>query len=113
MIPPGHQILFDCKINSFSIKQRWNTEDHLVATPTSYVEQVDKFKSIFIDACKIRMRSDVPVATSLSGGLDSSSVCSVVNFISVNINNSLERFSKHPYSPFIFALTGHSESKKL
>jgi asparagine synthase (glutamine-hydrolysing) len=113
MIPPGHQILFDCKINSFSIKQWWNTEDHLVATPTSYVEQADKFKSIFIDACKIRMRSDVPVATSLSGGLDSSSVCSVVNFISVNINNSLERFSKHPYSTFIFDLTGHSEYKKL
>jgi len=37
-------------------------------------QQVKKFKEIFIDAVKIRLQADVDVATSLSGGLDSSSI---------------------------------------
>jgi asparagine synthase (glutamine-hydrolysing) len=58
-----------------SAKRRWwNTLDHLETVPASYDEQVERYRELFLDACRIRMRSDVPIGTALSGGLDSSSI---------------------------------------
>ena len=56
----------------------WNTLEHLERPPSSYPQQVERFRELFFDACNIRMRSDVPLATALSGGLDSSSVLSAM-----------------------------------
>jgi asparagine synthase (glutamine-hydrolysing) len=56
------------------IRRWWNTLDHLETPPQTYDEQVDRFRELFLDACRIRMRSDVPIGTALSGGLDSSSI---------------------------------------
>lgn len=52
----------------------WDTISNLVDVPTNYDDQVDEFRRLFIDACKLRMRSDVQIGTALSGGLDSSCV---------------------------------------
>ena len=56
----------------------WNTLDHLVQVPGRYEEQVERFRELFLDACRLRMRSDVPVGTALSGGLDSSATISAL-----------------------------------
>ena len=64
-----------------SITRWWNTREHLVQVPVSFNEQVEKFREIFFDACRIRMRSDVSIGTSLSGGMDSSSVLATINKI--------------------------------
>lgn len=52
----------------------WNTLDHLEAVPIAYEDQVGRYRELFLDSCRIRMRSDVPIGTALSGGLDSSSI---------------------------------------
>lgn len=52
----------------------WKTVDHLPFIPHSELEQTEQFSSLFRDAVALRMRSDVPIGTCLSGGFDSSAV---------------------------------------
>ncbi len=56
---------------------------------------IDEFNHIFLEAMSLHLRSDVPVATTLSGGMDSSSVTAVAN----SVNDSpytLQAFSVIP-----------------
>lgn len=64
-----------------NIRRWWHTLDHLPNVPNKYEDQVAQYRELFLDACRIRMRSDVPIGTALSGGLDSSSVLSSMSFI--------------------------------
>jgi asparagine synthase (glutamine-hydrolysing) len=50
-----------------------------VNTPNDLREQSDYFRVLLADACKLRLRSDVPIGTCLSGGLDSGSITSLIN----------------------------------
>jgi asparagine synthase (glutamine-hydrolysing) len=57
-----------------SVTRWWRTVDHLPELPSTDVGQVDRFGEIFRDAVNLRMRSDVPIGTCLSGGFDSSAI---------------------------------------
>lgn len=75
-----------------TISRYWNTLDHLVQVPKTYEEQVEYMRELFLDACKLRMRSDVTIGTALSGGLDSSAtICAMAhlarNDSDVRMNN--------------------------
>ena len=48
-------------------------------TNLSERDAAEQFADVFQDSVRIRLRSDVPVGTSLSGGLDSSSVACVIH----------------------------------
>lgn len=77
---PGHSLLVS-RDGQVSIKKWWDTSAHIPTIPTSYSEQVDEFRSLFLDAVRIRMRSDVAIGTCLSGGIDSSAVACAMNYI--------------------------------
>lgn len=64
--------------DKLSLNRYWCTLDNIVQVPTSYGEQIEQFRELFVDACRLRMRSDVPIGTALSGGLDSSATISTV-----------------------------------
>ncbi|MEO7489641.1 MAG: asparagine synthase (glutamine-hydrolyzing) [Ferruginibacter sp.] len=49
------------------------------AQPISANEAIEKFRELFSLSVRHRLRSDVPVGTSLSGGLDSSSILAMIN----------------------------------
>jgi asparagine synthase (glutamine-hydrolysing) len=57
-----------------AIHRWWRTIDHLPTTPTTEPERIERFRELFQDAVALRMRSDVPIGTCLSGGFDSSAV---------------------------------------
>jgi asparagine synthase (glutamine-hydrolysing) len=56
------------------IRRWWCTLDHLPSVPATEAERVERFGELFRDAVALRMRSDVPIGTCLSGGFDSSAV---------------------------------------
>ncbi|HLC49301.1 MAG TPA: asparagine synthase (glutamine-hydrolyzing) [Candidatus Andersenbacteria bacterium] len=58
------------KSGAISKTRWWQTSSH--------IHSEGNFKDLFTAACDIRLRSDVPVATSLSGGLDSSSIAATI-----------------------------------
>lgn len=74
-LPPGHFLLASDR--GLEIRRYWDLdyprEDSPAReqTPESLIEE---FKARLDEAVKLRLRSDVPVAFSLSGGLDSSAV---------------------------------------
>ncbi|MDQ2104242.1 asparagine synthase (glutamine-hydrolyzing) [Azospirillum isscasi] len=78
-LPAGHCLTLQAG-GSPRLERWWNTLDHLPATPLRYEEQREQVRALFLDACRIRLRSDVPVATALSGGIDSSAVhCAIAH----------------------------------
>lgn len=109
LLQPGHQININNK--NITKKKWWSTIDHLVDIPKKYDDQVAHFKELFFESCKLRLRSDVPIAASLSGGLDSSSVCSVTEEIRKNPKNIL-RHSERQFNVFICEFSGDQSSEK-
>jgi asparagine synthase (glutamine-hydrolysing) len=76
-LPPGHAMLVEAN-GHIQITAWWNTLDHLPQPGASLDEQSEEFRALFFDSCRLRLRSDVPLATALSGGLDSSAAaCSL------------------------------------
>jgi asparagine synthase (glutamine-hydrolysing) len=82
-LPAGHAMLVSAD-GRVRLTRWWNTLDHLPRTPTKLEQQVGEFQDILFDACRVRLRSDVPLATSLSGGLDSSAIACSISEINRN-----------------------------
>ena len=94
--PAGHNAVF--KDGQLRVRRYWNTLDHLLDIPTDHGGQVEMFRELFIDACRLRMRSDVPIGTSLSGGLDSSAVlCAMHDIASRGDGEAYQRDWQHAY----------------
>lgn len=95
-LPAGHSM--KVKGGAYVIKRWWNTLDHLVDVPKTYEEQVEEFRRLFLDACKLRMRSDVTIGTALSGGLDSSStICSMAHLSGIKADERMNNDWQHAY----------------
>lgn len=59
--------------DNFRLTQWWNPESYLIDSPIDDIQTIQrKIHEILISAVDLRMRSDVPVGSCLSGGLDSS-----------------------------------------
>jgi asparagine synthase (glutamine-hydrolysing) len=86
-LPPGHCL----EVSRERARQWrwWNTLDHLVTVPPDLDEQAEQFRQLLYDSCALRLRADVPIASSLSGGLDSSSV--VCTLAAVGQHGGIER----------------------
>lgn len=57
-----------------TIRRWWRTVDHLPEIPKTEDDRVARFGELFRSAVALRMRSDVPIGTCLSGGFDSTAV---------------------------------------
>ena len=105
-LPPGHYAIY--KDGKFQSYRWWNTLDHLEDVSNNYEEQVEKWREIFLDAVKIRMRSDVRIGTALSGGLDSSAIFSSMSYLASNEKKRQERQSQDWQNGFCSHYPGSS-----
>jgi len=76
-VPGGHYLTIAAN-GDMRLERWWDTALHLPQVPVRYEDQVDGFRELFLDAVRLRLRSDVPVGTCLSGGMDSSSVAAAM-----------------------------------
>jgi len=83
---PGHYMLI-AKDELCKQKRWWNTLDNLQKVPVKYEEQVEQFKELLVNSMQLRLRSDVPVATALSGGVDSTAVFCTLNYMMKHTEN--------------------------
>jgi len=72
-LPGGHCMKVDAD-GRITIRRWWDPLTRQADIPSGLKGQAQRFREIFFDSCRLRLRSDVAIATSLSGGLDSSAV---------------------------------------
>ena len=67
------------------IEKYWDLDLDNIQKNISDEDAIEHFNQLFTDSVKRRLRSDVPIGTSLSGGLDSSSIVATANqFLTTN-----------------------------
>ncbi len=73
VLPPAHYAIYEIGIDKLRLARYWdypaNTDEALRAE-----DAVAQFDALLTDAVRLRLRSDVPVGLTLSGGLDSTGV---------------------------------------
>jgi asparagine synthase (glutamine-hydrolysing) len=109
-ILPGHFVLFK-KGKDFTQKRWFHISDHdKQEIPKTQEEQAERFYELFRDACRLRLISDVPVGTALSGGLDSTAVYSTV--YDILKNESLGRVNEDSQRAFSAVFPGLQQDER-
>ena len=80
-LPPGNYMQIDLQKRTKTEKEYWNLKT-VELKDISYKEAKKQLHDLLIDAVRIRLQSDVPIGTFLSGGIDSALVSAIASRIS-------------------------------
>jgi asparagine synthase (glutamine-hydrolysing) len=86
-ILPGHYLIYDLKDHMLENK-KWYDIPVQAQSNMDFEKGRDRFLELFIDAIRLRLRSDVEVGSCLSGGIDSSSIVCVLDKFLLKKNRS-------------------------
>jgi asparagine synthase (glutamine-hydrolysing) len=75
-LPASHYLVLDDQMRG-TPQRYWRPTSAVV--PSSGKAAVERLRELLFDSIRLRLRSDVPVGSSLSGGLDSSSIVATIN----------------------------------
>ena len=76
-LPPGHILAIEQGREVLSRYWDWTYPEVSAAVP-SFEQSAEQLRDLLVDAIRMQLRSDVPVAAYLSGGLDSSGIVSLI-----------------------------------
>lgn len=91
-LPPAHYLILNAVSGQLTIESYWDI-DKQVQIKISEEEAIEKLDQLFSLSVFRRLRSDVPVGSSLSGGLDSSTILYYLNQHKRNAGSQYKTFS--------------------
>ncbi|MDK2742982.1 MAG: asparagine synthase (glutamine-hydrolyzing) [Nitrospira sp. BO4] len=97
-LPPGHALMWR-QGEGLRIWRYWDlhVNDDFQVAPEHKARLVKEFRQLFEETVSLHLRSDVPVGTCLSGGLDSSTIVCVVN-LELHRRGLRHKHSQHTFS---------------
>jgi asparagine synthase (glutamine-hydrolysing) len=99
---PGHYLIASAE--GIAVRRWWDLKDFTGSLDLSREEVRNRIRELFTDSIRLRMRSDVPVGSYLSGGLDSSLVTAAaarqtdIPFSTFAVGFSDTEFNELPYA---------------
>jgi asparagine synthase (glutamine-hydrolysing) len=91
-LPAASFLKYRAVNNQLEIDNYWDIEAEKENKKITDAEAIEQFSFLFQRSIKRRLRSDVPVGTSLSGGLDSSSIIATLHLLT-DQSSQLKAFS--------------------
>ncbi|MCX6318174.1 MAG: asparagine synthase (glutamine-hydrolyzing) [Bacteroidetes bacterium] len=85
-LPPASVLKFSSIYFQYSVQTYWEI-DPAAQQSLREEEVMDQFRNLLTTSVKRRMRSDVPIGTSLSGGLDSSAITAIAHTLQAESNS--------------------------
>lgn len=76
----GHNLIYSLEDNTYKV-EKWYELYHVKEKKRSLRENTILFRNKFENSIRLRLRSDVPIGFCLSGGLDSSAIVCMTNYI--------------------------------
>ncbi len=106
-LPAASTLYFTPATKELIIEKYWEVDANFQNTKIADGEAIEKFQSLFTTSVKRRLRSDVAVGTSLSGGLDSSSVVATL----IPLTAHLPKTSGMPLEVFTASFPGFEKDE--
>ncbi|MCI0691263.1 asparagine synthase (glutamine-hydrolyzing) [candidate division KSB1 bacterium] len=95
-LAPAHCLKIGARATTLTPKRYWDIIPEALATKYDYARPENTFLNLLRDAVRLRLRSDVPVGTCLSGGLDSSAIVTLASKMLPHAINSFSSIYSHP-----------------
>jgi asparagine synthase (glutamine-hydrolysing) len=92
ILPPGHILKIDLENFKISKHRWWRSIDNLPRVDLNYEKSKKTINELLYDSTRIRLISDAKISTSLSGGVDSGIIFSILNKYSDDNNLNLDPF---------------------
>jgi len=91
-LEPAHYLIIDADLK-ITKKRYWDLDLSKSDNKISVDDAASKFYDLLLKSVEIRLRSDVPVGSSLSGGLDSSTIVCLIDQLNSNSTIKQKTFS--------------------
>lgn len=91
-LPPAHFLIYDALKDNYTLEHYWNI-DKQAQVKISEDAAIKTFDTFLYTSVSRRLRSDVPIGASISGGLDSSSIVSYIHDILGQGTTKMKTFS--------------------
>ena len=84
-LPAGHQLVYQLKSHTYTISKWYDIDQVKVNNKIGFEEATLIFKDLFTESMLLHLNAKIPVASCLSGGLDSTAMVGVAKKINSNI----------------------------